>query len=146
MHRSTSAFKMSGEPRSLKTSPAKLAYAKAYREKNSTLIKQRRAQWVEDHREHKREYERKRRRDNKAYFKVVDRRRRLGFDPPRPEPMHCELCGGTNTRAMCADHDHQTGVFRGWLCDPCNRGLGFLRENPVVLARAADWVRFGGPT
>lgn len=81
--------------------------------------------------ERKRVYEAARRKRLPASYRAYDRKRKTlgGIDPPRPE-----------------DHDHQTGVFRGWLCDPCNRGLGFLRENPVVLARAADWVRFGGPT
>lgn len=61
--------------------------------------------------------------------------------PLWPEPECCELCGGTNpTKGLALDHSHATGNFRGWLCDPCNTGLGFFRDNPVVLRLAAIYV------
>lgn len=39
---------------------------------------------------------------------------------------------------LCADHDHATSTFRFLLCDPCNRTLGSVRDNPTVLRRLAD--------
>jgi hypothetical protein len=46
------------------------------------------------------------------------------------------------------DHDHKCcpgmtscgACVRGLLCHPCNRGLGFLRESSVTLARASRYV------
>ena len=34
------------------------------------------------------------------------------------------------------DHCHKTGKIRGLLCDRCNRGLGFLRDDTEILKSA----------
>lgn len=39
----------------------------------------------------------------------------------------CEICG--SEEKLQADHDHQTGEFRGILCSSCNIGLGRLGDN-----------------
>lgn len=39
----------------------------------------------------------------------------------------CDMCGVSEdklNRLLALDHDHSTGVFRGWLCDQCNMSLG----------------------
>lgn len=57
----------------------------------------------------------------------------------------CAICGRSkdNTRwgRLGVDHDHTSGVIRGLLCDPCNRGIGFFQDNPDVLERAAAYIR-----
>jgi hypothetical protein len=50
----------------------------------------------------------------------------------------CVICG--TDAGLCVDHSHQTGRIRGLLCGPCNKGLGFFRDNPSLLYRAADYV------
>jgi hypothetical protein len=36
----------------------------------------------------------------------------------------------------CVDHNHQTGKIRGVLCNPCNRGIAFLKEDIAILQNA----------
>lgn len=38
------------------------------------------------------------------------------------------------------DHCHATKRIRGWLCSPCNRALGMLKDDPAVLRSAADYL------
>ena len=54
-----------------------------------------------------------------------------------PVPLVCDCCGESplkpyksQHKKLCLDHNHQTGKFRGWICDSCN----------VALSRAGDSV------
>lgn len=53
-------------------------------------------------------------------------------------PKHCELCGSEHKLHM--DHDHETGLFRGVLCQNCNHGLGNFKDNPERLLSAVDYL------
>jgi len=61
----------------------------------------------------------------------------------------CAICGTTSGYAgqpgslLFVDHDHTTGAVRGLLCRDCNTGLGAFRDNPVNLARAAIYLKYG---
>lgn len=137
-------FKATGKMK--KITPELQAYHKAYRLANAEKIKAYSDATREKYAEAKRVYERARRRENKTYFRAVDRKKRGLPLATRPEPKHCELCGGVTSdgRAMSLDHCHVTGVFRGWLCSNCNTAIGLMKDNPVLLERAADYVRFMG--
>lgn len=52
---------------------------------------------------------------------------------------NCEICGD-HSDPLYLDHDHTTGLSRGWLCNRCNRGLGAFRDNPDWLRKAAEYV------
>lgn len=43
----------------------------------------------------------------------------------------------------CADEVDGENL-RGWLCHPCNRGLGNFKENQHLIQRAAQYVGSGG--
>ena len=54
----------------------------------------------------------------------------------------CALCGrATGVRKKLAvDHDHKSGYVRGLLCGPCNKLLGFARDNPEFFRRCAEYL------
>ncbi len=39
------------------------------------------------------------------------------------QPKSCECCG-TSVRSLGVDHDHKTGLFRGFICQSCNVTIG----------------------
>lgn len=51
---------------------------------------------------------------------------------------HCAVC--FDSPAEHVDHDHVTGAVRGLACAGCNTGMGQLRDDPIALRRAADYV------
>ncbi len=67
----------------------------------------------------------------------------------RPMPDACECCGeksgvagrGAANRALCADHNHETGQFNGWLCVRCNSGIGQLGDSIERLELAVAYLK-----
>lgn len=67
------------------------------------------------------------------------------------EPDHrCPICERDITgiqgysrrpKTWVCDHDHRTGLFRGWLCSKCNLGLGNFQDDPERLRRALEYLR-----
>jgi hypothetical protein len=44
-------------------------------------------------------------------------------------------------KRFAVDHDHITGRIRGLLCSACNTAIGLLRDSPIALQRAIEWVK-----
>jgi hypothetical protein len=64
--------------------------------------------------------------------------------PTRAVPTHCESCGrlpSGRSNQLVLDHDHKTGAFRGWLCDPCNLSIGQLGDTIESLESALAYLR-----
>ena len=54
----------------------------------------------------------------------------------------CEICGARHLR-LCLDHDHASEEKRGFLCAPCNKGIGMLQDDPEILEKAIEYLRRG---
>jgi len=76
-------------------------------------------------------------------------RRKLKFSPKNYDDLWieqiglCPICKNPlkDDRGDCVDHDHKTGKVRGILHKACNAGLGFFKDNPENMERAASYVR-----
>lgn len=58
----------------------------------------------------------------------------------RKRPDSCELCGADSHR-ICFDHDHETGLFRGWICNRCNSTLGFVEDSIEILEKMINYLK-----
>lgn len=47
---------------------------------------------------------------------------------------------GGVVKRLAVDHDRETGVIRGLLCQNCNTAIGKFRHDPQLLFAAADYV------
>jgi len=55
----------------------------------------------------------------------------------------CAICEKppTDLQPLSVDHDHENGKLRGLLCNRCNRGLGFLKDDVSLLKRAIVYLK-----
>ena len=67
---------------------------------------------------------------------VVTRLRRTA---PRPTGR-CECCQKV-TNKLVLDHCHDTEIFRGWLCPPCNLGIGVLGDTIEGVINALQYLQ-----
>ncbi len=80
----------------------------------------------------------------REYSKKSDRKHHGRPTPTYPCPGHCECCGSLQPKSVGTfheDHDHDTGVFRGWLCGNCNRGIGYLGDTIEGLEKALAYLK-----
>lgn len=55
----------------------------------------------------------------------------------------CAICKKNSAdcgRALDVDHDHETGMVRGLLCNQCNNALGLLKDNIESLRNAIIYL------
>ena len=53
--------------------------------------------------------------------------------PPKPDGVRA-------ASRLHIDHDHATGENRDLICLNCNRGLGYFKDDPVLMRAAAEYV------
>lgn len=85
----------------------------------------------------------------KDYSRRWDLRKKYGITVEQVEAMakaqdgRCGCCPavlGENGAKVCVDHDHVTRAVRGLLCDPCNKALGLMQDDPARLRAAAEYL------
>lgn len=82
---------------------------------------------------------------NKEKARDLHLRERYGFTLEQFSQMvvdqhrKCAICGRTPPR-LHVDHNHTTGKVRALLCGACNRGIGLLQEDSMVLRAAMKYL------
>lgn len=79
------------------------------------------------------------RRERAGRREAIKHAKSLGKPCKAPEGTLCEMCEATDK--IVFDHCHDTKVFRGWLCDPCNRSLGVLGDNVPSLIKYINYMQ-----
>lgn len=75
---------------------------------------------------------------SKGKDQAVKLAKSLGMSHKAPVGTKCELCN--STKGIVFDHDHEKNVFRGWLCDPCNRSMGVLGDDAKSLLKTVAYL------
>lgn len=94
-----------------------------------------------------------RRVDERKARVAAQRKINYGIDRETYEHMgdeqewRCAICDEHETRmrggvrmSLCVDHNHDTGEVRRLLCTRCNSTLGYMKEDPELLRRAAEYL------
>jgi Recombination endonuclease VII len=89
------------------------------------------------------------RRDNEKrpqyYYSKVNKNR-IKIQPERYyleleiQEWKCAICGKIPEKKLFVDHCHETGQFRGLLCNKCNSGLGCFADNIDSLYSAIRYL------
>lgn len=82
----------------------------------------------------------KRKNDLAAYGLTVEQFEALS----RSQGDSCAICHGPPAgkyKILVVDHDHKTDKVRGLLCSPCNMGIGLLKDDPIIVLAAAEYLR-----
>ena len=55
----------------------------------------------------------------------------------------CKICNieFKTSGDVMIDHDHNTNEVRGLLCNNCNAGIGFLKDDVVLLEKAISYLK-----
>lgn len=86
---------------------------------------------------------------NRERLKDLELKRKYGLSLDQQQAMferqkgQCCIC--KEAQPLNVDHDHSTGEVRGLLCHRCNTGVGYFRDNPTFLQRAARYLKKGKP-
>jgi hypothetical protein len=72
--------------------------------------------------------------DKARSISLIQNRKRQGMLNPTDETKSgpCEICGNVY-ETLHLDHDHATGLKRGWLCHWCNRKLGWFENRQETI-------------
>lgn len=76
------------------------------------------------------------RRRNRAYLERLNAKKEQIAG--RPRAVQCELCSEAGRTVF--DHCHDSGEFRGWICDRCNKVLGLVYDSKTLLDKMIQYL------
>lgn len=102
-----------------------------------------------ENKEHMAEYRRQRRNHIRLTARAWQRLNRYGLTAEDYERLLekndgcCHICmtRPTEGSVLDVDHCHATGRVRGLLCQKCNKAIGLFADDPIVIEKAAHYVR-----
>ena len=134
-------------------------YQREYYEANGDKERERNRKYYEAHKAERQEYRDVHRAEKQEYNRKYNEaypgagrncnlKRLYGLSPEdyaallAKQDGRCAICGGLlNSKTPCVDHDHVTGEIRGLLCSSCNVAIGLMKDDSVLLQKAAEYVK-----
>lgn len=103
--------------------------------------------------EDRRKYDKEHRQSCRDHYKQYELERTFGITLEQYQQMLvaqngvCAICKQPETEVrrgklqmLSVDHCHKTNAVRALLCGFCNRGIGYLRDDPALVRSAADYI------
>ena len=85
--------------------------------------------------------------DNKEKVAAMQRKAAYGISTEEYDKLKesqnnlCAICQVKfEVAVLVVDHCHKTGKVRGLLCHSCNKGIGFLQDDPKLLQKAVRYL------
>jgi hypothetical protein len=119
--------------------PERRAYEAEWRALNKERLRETQARYRERNRERIKGIQ-------KRHYEKVLRFKRRGVTEDQFQEARdrqgdkCAICREAFTKRPRIDHSHETGLFRGLLCGPCNMGLGLFKDDPKRLHAAGEYL------
>ena len=120
-----------------------IAHGKKYYKENKKNWKNADGTWKQSYADN---LEKRRKVARESYYKHREKRRKYykkkGEKLRESRKGPCEVCGILCHRYW--DHNHETDMFRGWLCAGCNLAIGHAKESPEILRKLAIYLEERG--
>lgn len=119
------------------------------------MTKEEKKKWFQryqkEHLEQFREYNKKSYHKHRERLKPIRRVQRLKWKYGMSEEQYnqllikqdhkCAICKRPLVGKIDVDHNHKTNKNRGLLCGKCNKAIGLLDENIILLASAITYLK-----
>jgi len=110
-----------------------------YNRRHKDKIREKNKEYVKTHGQELRAY--KRRHDMKIKYNMTPEDFDKLWESQDGKCLGCNIDLTFKVKGGCiVDHDHKTGKVRGLLCNNCNAGLGFLKDDLTVLRNLTNYL------
>jgi hypothetical protein len=82
----------------------------------------------------------------RSYYGLTEEQYRTMHDEQKGVCWICKQPESDPRKSLSVDHCHETLKIRGLLCGTCNRALGFFKDDPLLVARALEYLLRVEPT
>jgi len=123
-------------------------YFKNYRDEHKEDIKKKREEYLKKYRQENRMliYEKGKKYYQDNRIKIIERKYNLSYgtwlEMWESQNGECAICGEPfrSPNNAYVDHNHKTDEIRGLLCNNCNQGLGFFKDDLQTIEMAISYL------
>jgi len=128
------------------TKSSTLKTSREWKKKNPNRVQEYSKLWCKNNPQYKQEWRKKNPKKHKRHDIRSSLKRKYGITEDKYTRLFvsqgrvCAICRKPDTVRLSVDHDHNFNAVRGLLCRACNRGIGMLQDNPILLKSAESYL------